>query len=311
MEERNTCIRCGRELQEDEQVNNGYCNACAKEVLSAQAKKENVKQGKKGSDLTKREKTTFTIMWIVIIGLFVASFIGMAKANKDRQEMVNNAFFDGQGVPLEDIADAFEEEISQYIPTTPHPALSILESTTTPATPAPEYGYIDADELYLRAAPSSEGEILGTYTRGQEVVILGQEQEWVHVSLDGQEGYMALQYIQQGEAEETQQPAHDTSPSAAATTGQRNALASARDYLQIMAFSKEGLIEQLEYEGYTASEAEYAAENCGADWMEQAAEAAQSYLDVMSFSREGLIEQLEYEGFTAEQAEYGVSAVGY
>ena len=73
-----------------------------------------------------------------------------------------------------------------------------------------------------------------------------------------------------------------------------------------MAFSYRGLVEQLEYEGYTTSEAEYAADNCGADWNLQAVKKAKEYLSVMSFSRDGLIEQLEYEGFTNSQATYGV-----
>ena len=95
------------------------------------------------------------------------------------------------------------------------------------------------------------------------------------------------------------------------TTGQQNALGSAANYLNTMAFSKSGLIDQLEYEGYSTEEATYAVENCGADWNEQAAKSAQNYINTMSFSRSGLIDQLIYEGFTQEQAEYGVSAVGY
>lgn len=95
------------------------------------------------------------------------------------------------------------------------------------------------------------------------------------------------------------------------TMGQQNALRSALQYLNTMAFSKSGLIDQLEYEGYSTEEATYAVENCGADWNEQAAKSAQNYINTMSFSRSGLIDQLIYEGFTQEQAEYGVSAVGY
>lgn len=78
-----------------------------------------------------------------------------------------------------------------------------------------------------------------------------------------------------------------------------------------MAFSYKGLVEQLEYEGYSNEEATYAVDNCGANWNEQAAKKAESYMSYMSFSRSGLIEQLEYEGFTSKQAEYGVTAVGY
>ena len=96
-----------------------------------------------------------------------------------------------------------------------------------------------------------------------------------------------------------------------ATMGERNALESARQYLNSMAFSYSGLIEQLEYEGYSNSEATYAADNCGADWYEQAARSAKEYLDAMPFSRQGLIEQLEYEGFTYEQAVYAAEQNGY
>lgn len=95
------------------------------------------------------------------------------------------------------------------------------------------------------------------------------------------------------------------------TIGQTNALRKAASYLDYMAFSYSGLVDQLEYEGYSTEDATFAVDHCGADWNEQAAKKAQSYLDFMSFSRSGLIDQLLFEGFTQEQAEYGVSAVGY
>lgn len=100
-------------------------------------------------------------------------------------------------------------------------------------------------------------------------------------------------------------------PQFSTTTGERNALSSAKGYLEIMAFSRGGLIEQLEYEGYTTSEAIYAVDHCGANWKDQAVKSAKAYLEIMSFSRSGLIEQLEYEGFTHEQAIYGVTMNGY
>ena len=96
-------------------------------------------------------------------------------------------------------------------------------------------------------------------------------------------------------------------PSSSGTTsGMQNALKSAKNYLSVMPFSYSGLVEQLEYEGYSPAEAAYAADNCGADWYEQAVKSAKQYLEVMSFSRSGLIDQLEYEGFTYDQAAYGV-----
>ena len=100
--------------------------------------------------------------------------------------------------------------------------------------------------------------------------------------------------------------ARSSRPSHTPTRGEQNALDQARSYLDIMAFSRTGLIEQLEYKGYTSSEAEYAAENCGADWYEQAVLKAESYLNVSHFSRAGLIDTLEYAGFTTSEAEYAV-----
>lgn len=102
-----------------------------------------------------------------------------------------------------------------------------------------------------------------------------------------------------------------TTEADSATMGEKNALDKANSYLRISSFSYKGLIEQLEFEGFSTEESTYAADNCGADWNEQAAKKAQSYLYISSFSRQGLIEQLEFDGFTSEEAEYGVKSVGY
>lgn len=95
------------------------------------------------------------------------------------------------------------------------------------------------------------------------------------------------------------------------TMGMRNALRSAENYLAFMAFSRSGLISQLEFEGYSNAEAKYAADNCGADWNEQAAKSARNYLSIMPFSKSGLIQQLEFEGFTHAQAVFGAESNGY
>ena len=94
------------------------------------------------------------------------------------------------------------------------------------------------------------------------------------------------------------------------TLEQQNALSSAYDYISIMPFSHDGLIEQLEYEGFSVEDATYAADNCGADWNEQAVKSARAYLDIFDYSRSELIDQLVYEGFTYDQAEYGASQNG-
>lgn len=94
------------------------------------------------------------------------------------------------------------------------------------------------------------------------------------------------------------------------SVSQEQAIRSARNYLSFTAFSRTGLIEQLEYEGFSTEHATIAVDNVTVDWNEQAALSAESYLEFTSFSRSGMIDQLEFEGFTREQAEYGATAVG-
>lgn len=95
------------------------------------------------------------------------------------------------------------------------------------------------------------------------------------------------------------------------STGQKNALKTAKSYLDYKGFSYSGLVEILEFEGYTHDEAIYAADHCGANWNEQAARVAKAYLDYRGFSRQRLIELLEFEGFSHSQAVYGVEQNGY
>lgn len=95
-----------------------------------------------------------------------------------------------------------------------------------------------------------------------------------------------------------------------ASSGDKNALERAKQYLEYTAFSYSGLIEQLEYEGYSHSEATYGADNCGADWNGQAEKKAKQYIDYSAFSYSGLIEQLEYEGYSHSEAMYGADNCG-
>lgn len=88
---------------------------------------------------------------------------------------------------------------------------------------------------------------------------------------------------------------------------QQNAVRKAQQYLSTSAFSRQGLIEQLEYEGFSTADATYAVDSITVDWDQQAAKKAQQYLSRSAFSRQGLLEQLEYEGFTPSQAAYGVT----
>ncbi|WP_340539134.1 Ltp family lipoprotein [Nocardioides sp. GXZ039] len=95
-----------------------------------------------------------------------------------------------------------------------------------------------------------------------------------------------------------------------------NALESAENYLDFMAFSRLGLIDQLSSEygdGFKVEDATWAVDQLDVDWREQAVASARNYLDLMSFSRAGLIEQLSSaygEQFTLEQATYAADKVG-
>lgn len=94
------------------------------------------------------------------------------------------------------------------------------------------------------------------------------------------------------------------------TVSQSNAREKAAEYLSFAAFSRTGLIAQLEFEGFSTADATFGVDAVGADWSEQAALKAAEYLDFSSFSRSSLVEQLVFEGFTPAEAEYGVSTTG-
>lgn len=126
-----------------------------------------------------------------------------------------------------------------------------------------------------------------------------------------EEEQKAMEEQERLKEEQRQKEEEEKQKIANASLGEKNALNSAKQYLNYTAFSYKGLVEQLEFEGYTSEEAKFGADNCGADWNEQAAKSAKQYMNYSSFSRSGLLEQLEFEGFTPEQAEYGVKAIGY
>lgn len=105
-------------------------------------------------------------------------------------------------------------------------------------------------------------------------------------------------------------PAQDSANNDNTTVGEQMAVASAKNYLRVSAFSKKGLIEQLEFEGYSIAEATYAVNNCGANWTEQAVKSAKNYLRVSAFSKKGLFEQLQFEGYLLDEATYAVNNCG-
>lgn len=99
------------------------------------------------------------------------------------------------------------------------------------------------------------------------------------------------------------------------TSGQKNALEAAKNYLDMSGFSKAGLISQLSSsaaDGYSKADATYGATHAGADWNQEAVEAAKNYLDMTPMSKTALINQLtssSADKFTEEQARYAASKV--
>jgi hypothetical protein len=93
---------------------------------------------------------------------------------------------------------------------------------------------------------------------------------------------------------------------------QQSAVRAAKNYLSVMGFSHDGLINQLtSFDGFSTADATFAVDSITVDWNEQAAKSAKNYLSVMGFSHDGLINQLtSFDGYTYAQASYGVAAVG-
>ena len=130
------------------------------------------------------------------------------------------------------------------------------------------------------------------------------------VDLADQESDAETEAEQEVTPEAEPEPEKAAPNSSSTTASQQNALEGATNYLNFTHFSYTGLIDQLEYEGFTTEDATWAVDSLGTDWNEQALGSAQDYLDFTSFSYTGLIDQLEYEGFTTEQATYAADSCG-
>jgi hypothetical protein len=100
------------------------------------------------------------------------------------------------------------------------------------------------------------------------------------------------------------------------TPAQRNAVRSARNYLEFKGFSRQGLIDQLSSEygdKFGVSDATAAVDSLTIDWNTQAAKSAASYLKFKGFSCQGLIDQLSSQHgdkYTVAQATYGARQAG-
>ena len=171
--------------------------------------------------------------------------------------------------------------------------------------------YLDGFDGNVGVAPATINNFGGPESYCQGVVALHpdysatEQSDYIQGCLDviGAESTNASQDESSGTSDEV-------SEEPSMTLSQENAVATAQDYLDYAAFSRNGLIEQLEFEKYSTADATFAVDYLSPDWNEQAAKAAQEYLDYSSFSRQGLIDQLVFEGYTQQQATYGVNQAG-
>ena len=118
------------------------------------------------------------------------------------------------------------------------------------------------------------------------------------------------------EAASTSEPVAAAEKSPSLTGPQRNAVRSARQYLNMTGFSRDGLIEQLSSsfgDGYDVADATAAVDSLDVDWNENAARSAAQYLSMSGFSCDGLVEQLSSSAgdkYTESQARYGAQKAG-
>lgn len=92
--------------------------------------------------------------------------------------------------------------------------------------------------------------------------------------------------------------------------GNQNSLTKAEQYINYTAFSKEGLRDQLRYEGFTEGQIDYALSTLAVNYNDQAAKKALQYQNSnLNLSKQGIYDQLRYEKFTPEQAQYGVNSL--
>lgn len=94
-----------------------------------------------------------------------------------------------------------------------------------------------------------------------------------------------------------------------ATIGQQNALTKAIAYIDTSDFSEEKLRKQLEFEGFTTEEIDYAMDIVPADYDLEASNRAYIYYTTQSLSKERIREQLQYEGYTEEQINYAINVL--
>lgn len=92
-----------------------------------------------------------------------------------------------------------------------------------------------------------------------------------------------------------------------ATIGEQNALTKAIAYINSSDFSETKLRSQLEFEGFTTEEIDYAMDIVPADYDLEASNRAYIYYTTQNLSKERIRTQLEYEGYTEDQINYAIN----
>lgn len=111
----------------------------------------------------------------------------------------------------------------------------------------------------------------------------------------------------------SKQPKVEVETDESATDKEKDAYDSARSYYAYDHLSEKGFHEQLEAEGYSDEEIQYALKRLNPDYNKMAVRCAKAYYDSKyAMSAQGLYDSLvdEWEGFTPEQAQYAIDHLG-
>jgi colicin import membrane protein len=156
----------------------------------------------------------------------------------------------------------------------------------------------------VRQSATTSSRSLGTLKKGTKVTVIKTKNGWSQIS-NPKKGWIRSDLLTSKKTKTTSSSAKKLSFS------QEQAARSAKSYLRFTSFSRKGLIGQLEYEGFSSSDAKAGIDSLKVNWRNQAVKSARSYLSFTSFSKQGLIDQLVFEGFSRADAEYAARKVGY
>lgn len=99
-------------------------------------------------------------------------------------------------------------------------------------------------------------------------------------------------------------------PEEVLTPAQENAVKKAELYLDMTAFSRDGLVDQLVFDKFDEADASFAVDYIDVDWNEQAVKQGQTYIDLTPMSHDGLVDQLVYDKFTTDEATHAANTLG-